>query len=88
MKYETRMEYVKSEISLRLLQIIFKKKSNICIDLSLCKFTDIIKTANLIGPYICILCLHLNAYDELSTNEIFQLQSVALKYDFLLMDDW
>lgn len=66
---------------------MLKKKTNLCVDLCLNSVEEIIETVNLIGPYVCIVGIHLDTCEELNQTQIDALNESAAIHDFLFMDD-
>lgn len=85
--YESRIEHSKSPIAKDLLRIIAAKKTNLCLAADATKTVDILNAANVAGPYICILKTHIDIIDDFSMDFIKSLQALAVKHNFLIMED-
>lgn len=87
MRYESRLETMKIPIAQKLFRLILEKKTNLCVDLGLSSTDDIVETADLIGPYVCIIGIHLDACEKLNKKQIAALRKSAAIHNFLIMDD-
>lgn len=87
MRYESRLERMKLPIAQKLFRLMLEKKTNLCVDLSLSSIDDIIETCDLIGPYVCMVGVHLDACDKWSQAQVDALKKCAAVHNFLLMDD-
>lgn len=85
--YEARMEHAKAPITTDLLQIIVSKRTNLCLAADLTKTIDILNAANAAGPYICILKTHVDIIDDFCMDFVQSLESLAVKHNFLIMED-
>lgn len=85
--YEARMEHAKAPIAKDLLQIIVTKKTNLCLAADSTKAVDILNAANGAGPYICILKTHADIIDDFSNGFAQSLEALAVKHNFLIMED-
>lgn len=66
---------------------MLEKKTNLCVDLCLSSIDDILETVDLIGPYVCIVGIHLDACENWNQTQIDALKKSAALHNFLLMDD-
>ncbi|KAK7588087.1 hypothetical protein V9T40_005332 [Parthenolecanium corni] len=87
LRYESRLETMKIPIAQKLFRLILEKKTNLCVDLGLSSTDDIVETADLIGPYVCIIGIHLDACEKLNKKQIAALRKSAAIHNFLIMDD-
>lgn len=86
-KYESRITQFKSNVSKRLFQLMTKKQTNLWVDLSSSNWDSVLKTAEQIEPHICMLSIHVDTFDTFNVNRANELKRIALKHDFLLLDD-
>lgn len=85
--YEARMEHAKAPIAKDLLQIIVSKKTNLCLAADSTKTIDILNAADAAGPYICVLKTHVDIIDDFSNGFAQSLEALAVKHNFLIMED-
>lgn len=81
------MKYAKSSIAQDLLKIISTKKTNLCLAADTTKAVDILNAADTVGPYICVLKTHVDIIDDFSEKFVQSLQALAVKHNFLIMED-
>lgn len=85
--YESRLELTKSPIAKDLLKIIVAKNTNLCLAADTNKSADILNAADIAGPYICVLKTHVDIIDDFSEDFVRSLQALAIKHNFLIMED-
>ena len=87
MSLEQRLEYSKNDISRKLLQIMIKKKSNLCLSLDVTSKRELLRLAEEIGPDICCLKTHMDILEDFDKELISKLTELSQKYEFLLFED-
>lgn len=85
--YENRANLAKCELSKSLFQLMASKKTNLCLAADLTKSEEILNAADVCGPYICVLKTHIDIIEDFSESFIQNLQALAKKHNFLLMED-
>ncbi len=73
--------------ALRLMQLMELKQSNLCVAADLPKLVDVIKLADLIGPKIAVLKIHVDIFEDFSAARIDELEALSKKHNFLIMED-
>ncbi len=71
----------------RLLQIIHKKQTVICLSLDVDTWLEASDILRACGPYICMVKLHYDLFAEWSESEQCGLIDLAEEHDFLVMQD-
>lgn len=83
--------YTKKDIQFnpkeRLEQIIQRKKTNICFAADMYDGDDILHTITCVGPYICMVKLHLDMLKNIPYSFYSILHNYAEEYDFMIMED-
>lgn len=87
MKYEDRAALAKNEVVAHLLRLMADKRTNLCLAADVTKSEDVLKLANVAGPFICVLKLHVDIIEDFNFGFIEKLKSVAKMHNFLLMED-
>lgn len=87
LKFEERAKLAVNEVAVNLFNLMSSKKTNLCLAADLTKTEDIIGLADKVGPYICVLKLHVDIIEDFSYTFIEKLQSLAKMHNFLLMED-
>ncbi|KAL7730059.1 hypothetical protein ACLKA6_009345 [Drosophila palustris] len=85
--YESRANLAKSAIAKRLFNLMASKQTNLCLAADLTKSDDILDMADKCGPYICVLKTHVDIVEDFSESFISNLQALAKRHNFLLMED-
>lgn len=72
----------------KLLSIIINKKTNLCVALDMKNTSQLLKIADMIGPYVCIIKIHSDiwASDEQSSS-LNTLNKLGQTHNFMIMDD-
>ena len=70
-----------------LLQLISIKKSNLCVSADVHTSSALLRVAEDVGDYICILKTHADIIDDFSEQTIKRLKEVSRRKNFLLFED-
>lgn len=70
-----------------LLQLISIKKSNLCVSADVHTSSALLRLAEDIGDYICVLKTHADIVDDFSEQTIKRLSEVSRRKNFLLFED-
>ncbi|KAL7642133.1 UNVERIFIED_CONTAM: hypothetical protein RMT77_006693 [Armadillidium vulgare] len=71
----------------RLLTLMDRKKSNLCVAVDTQSSVELISMAEKLGPYICVLKTHIDIIDDFSKETIQTLKELSEKHDFFLFED-
>ncbi|XP_068152411.1 uridine 5'-monophosphate synthase [Drosophila tropicalis] len=85
--YENRSNLAKSAVAKRLFQLMASKQTNLCLSADVTKADDILDIADKCGPYICLLKTHIDIVEDFSDGFITNLQALAKRHNFLLLED-
>lgn len=85
--YAARAELSTHKLTKRLFTLMEQKKSNLCVSADLTSAADILKLADLVGPYIVMLKTHVDIIEDFSANFVNQLTQLSAKHDFVLFED-
>ena len=88
MSLEQRLENSKIEMTQKLLQIMLKKQSNLCLSVDVTSMSRLLRLAEDIGPEICCLKTHVDILEDFDFEEVIpKLKELSKKHDFLLFED-
>lgn len=87
MPFLKRAAHSKCFVAKELFELMATKETNLCIAADLTSAEAILNLADLTGPYICVLKLHIDIVSDFDMNFINSLQTIAAKHRFLLMED-
>lgn len=85
--YKDRANSAKSLIASKLFLLMSRKCSNLCLSADTTSTSDLLELASEIGPYICVLKLHVDILKDFNAHFIEKLTSIATKNDFLILED-
>lgn len=87
LSYEKRIGYSKSAAAIRLFTLMADKKTNLCVAADVTDINELLKLANEVGPYICILKVHMDIVENYSEKERDELKNIAIRHNFIVMED-
>lgn len=64
-----------------------EKQTNLCIAADVTDMRELLKLADEVGPYICILKIHMDVFQVYTEKDRDDLKNKAAKYNFLIMED-
>lgn len=64
-----------------------EKKSNLALSADLTRCEEVLKVADLVGPFISILKTHVDILDDFSQSFVAKLTALAKKHSFLIFED-
>ncbi|XP_034949053.1 uridine 5'-monophosphate synthase [Chelonus insularis] len=87
MNYASRSKFTMNQLAANLFELMEKKETNLCLAADMTKTNDIIELAELAGPHIVILKIHVDIIDDFYKEFPCTLKELALKHEFLIMED-
>lgn len=85
--FNERIQHCKNSTAQRLLKIVIDKKTNLVLSADKNKAANILKLADDLGPYLCMLKTHIDIVDDFSLDFIQQLKVLSEKHNFLIFED-
>jgi len=86
-KLEDRKELGNNSIFKRIIDIMFEKKSNLCVALDFNKVKDIIEMIEKLGKHVVVFKLHIDLIDDFSEEFIKKLITLKTQYNFVIFED-
>lgn len=71
----------------QLASLMEKKRSNICLAADVKSMGELLRIADLVGPYIVMLKTHVDTYDDFSEKKLHALKALAKKHHFVIFED-
>lgn len=87
MTFSERADMAKNEVSRALFNVMNTKKTNLCLAADVAKCEQVLNLAESLGPYICLLKLHVDILEDFNDNFIKSLKELATKHNFFIMED-
>lgn len=87
MSFEERSVLSNNKIAKKLFGIMATKQSNLCVSADFNSFNQLLKTADELGPHICMLKTHIDIVNDFSMDNMQQLVDLSLKHNFLIFED-
>lgn len=87
LSYAERSEIIDHPMAKRLLQIMDKKNTNLCVAISTSHCEELITFAEQLGPHICLLKTHVDILSDFSEKIINQLTALSSLHNFLILED-
>lgn len=85
--YSKRAKLTKNPLASKLLGLMERKLSNLCLAVDVTKTDAILKLADLAGPHIAVLKTHIDIVEDFNENFVRRLKELAKQHEFLLMED-
>lgn len=86
--YATRALTHHSETARRLLNLMSKKHTNLCASLDVTTTAELLKLADTLGPYICMVKTHVDIISDFTyAGTVEPLLELAKKHDFMIFED-
>ena len=63
------------------------KQTNLCVAADYTNFDQLLKLAEDIGPYICMLKTHVDMINDFSLDKMQSLVDISLRHNFLIFED-
>ncbi|KAL7752510.1 orotidine 5'-phosphate decarboxylase [Sorochytrium milnesiophthora] len=85
--YASRASSFSNPVAVALLRLMEEKQTNLCVSADLTSADAILKLANDVGPYICMLKTHADIISDFSDKFIVELRQIADRQRFVLFED-
>lgn len=86
--YEARAASHQSATAARLLKLMASKKTNLCASLDVTTTAELLRLADVLGPYVCLVKTHIDIVSDFSyAGTVEPLVALAAKHGFLIFED-
>ncbi|KND01127.1 orotidine 5'-phosphate decarboxylase [Spizellomyces punctatus DAOM BR117] len=85
--YTARAASFKNPTASRLLKLMDEKQTNLSIAADVTTKAELLKLADVLGPYICVFKTHIDIVTDFDQDLIKQLEALAQKHNFLIFED-
>ncbi|SCV03280.1 LAMI_0H06898g1_1 [Lachancea mirantina] len=77
-----------SPVASKLLRLMDEKKTNLCASLDVLTTEELLKLADILGPYICLLKTHIDILPDFTMDgTVKPLKELAKKHNFMIFED-
>lgn len=87
LSYGERAILCKNAVTKRLLEIVAAKETNLALSADVTETRQLLKLADEIGPYICVLKTHIDELRDFDESTVNRLKELAVKHNFLIFED-
>ncbi|XP_076064651.1 uridine 5'-monophosphate synthase-like isoform X1 [Oratosquilla oratoria] len=87
MSFGSRIQTTVHPVAQKLLALMVKKKSNLCVAADVDTSAKLLELAEKVGPFICLFKTHMDIIKDFSKSTISSLKDLAVKHDFILFED-
>lgn len=87
LSYHKRAKRANNPLTSKLLDLIESKQSNLCLAADFKEASMILKLADIAGPHIAVLKIHVNIIEDFNEDFITSLTKLARWHNFLIMED-
>ncbi|KAG9303623.1 hypothetical protein G9A89_018519 [Geosiphon pyriformis] len=70
-----------------LLQVMERKKTNLCVSVDLTLKQEVLSVVEKVGPFVCLIKTHIDIIQDFDQELIEKLQSLQERFDFLIFED-
>jgi len=85
--YAQRAKNISNPSAKRLLEIMERKKSNLCVSVDVTKKDNFLAIVDVVGPYTSLIKTHIDVLEDFDVSVISNLQALSVKHDFLIFED-
>jgi len=86
-RYRDRVSIVRNPIGKRLLEIMERKRTNLCFSADLTDKVELLRIVESVGPFICILKTHIDVIEGVDPEFLSELKTLAERHGFLIFED-
>lgn len=85
--FEIRAKSASCEVAQQLLNLMARKKSNLCVAADVQDASELVALAKKVGPHICLLKTHVDLCQGFTQDIADDLVALAQQHDFIILED-
>jgi orotidine-5'-phosphate decarboxylase len=85
--YGERAELHTNPTAKKLFELMERKKSNLSVAVDVTTKIELLRLADILGPYICVLKTHIDILEDFDMDLVAQLLELSKKHEFLIFED-
>ncbi|KAG9039583.1 orotidine 5'-phosphate decarboxylase [Tulasnella sp. JGI-2019a] len=85
--YGARAKAHKNPAAVALLELMEKKRTNLCVSVDVTKKENFLKIIDAAGPSVCLVKTHIDIIEDFDEDLIVSLTELGKKHDFLIFED-
>lgn len=85
--WKERLNEVRHQQSIRLLEIMEEKKTNLCVSADVTTSAELLKLVEDVGPFVCMVKTHIDIVSDFTQELSHNLKVLANHHNFLLFED-
>jgi uridine monophosphate synthetase len=85
--YKERAAITENAVTRKLFTLMHEKKTNLAFNPDVPTAAEFLALIDLVGPEICLLKTHIDMVEDVDSSTIHQLQELAQKHNFMILDD-
>ncbi|KAG8693703.1 orotidine 5'-phosphate decarboxylase [Ceratobasidium sp. 394] len=85
--YDDRIQNFSNPTAKKLLEIMRRKKTNLCVSVDVTTKASLLRIVDAAGPSVCVVKTHIDIVEDFDQELVDQLQTFSNKHDFLIFED-
>ncbi|QRV87507.1 orotidine 5'-phosphate decarboxylase [Ceratobasidium sp. AG-Ba] len=85
--YDGRIQNFSNPAAKNLLEIMERKKTNLCVSVDVTTKASLLRIIDAAGPSVCVVKTHIDIVEDFDQDLVDQLQALSKKHDFLIFED-
>ncbi|KDQ20750.1 hypothetical protein BOTBODRAFT_151636 [Botryobasidium botryosum FD-172 SS1] len=85
--YAARAEGYANPAARSLLELMDRKKTNLCVSVDVTRKSSLLRIIDAVGPSVCLVKTHIDIIEDFDEDLVSQLQHLSSKHDFLIFED-
>jgi orotidine-5'-phosphate decarboxylase len=87
LKYSDRIKFHSNPTAIRLLEIMDRKSTNLCVSLDMTTCTEVLALADSLGPLVCCVKTHVDILTDFTPSFVQALLELQKVHDFIIFED-